>query len=123
MRMLKSKLAELRENQLLKKATLLKGCQENRMGLSDTLLRVLPLHFGKRPSHQLRERRLSTRLWTEIEEFIIEYLKRGQVSEYYRAALERKALRRRFYILAVETSCDETAVAVLRGKEIKALSL
>jgi N6-L-threonylcarbamoyladenine synthase len=44
------------------------------------------------------------------------------VSEYYRAALEKgKALRERedFYILAVETSCDETAVAVLRGKEIK----
>ena len=48
------------------------------------------------------------------------------MSEYYRAALEKgKALRERedFYILAVETSCDETAVAVLRGKEIKALSL
>lgn len=43
------------------------------------------------------------------------------MSKYYNAMLEAgKALESRedYYILAIETSCDETAVAILQGKQI-----
>ena len=44
------------------------------------------------------------------------------MSLYYERSLEKwQKLRERedYYILAIESSCDETAVAVLRGNEVK----